>query len=112
MSIAPRETKCFISCQARAGQSRLGHWVKMLSAGLTVGVSQKGQRSGGRGSGGRFLCSATCGAGETTCGITSPALTTITSSPSRMSLRTMSSSLWSVAILIVTPPTSTGARTA
>ncbi len=93
MSIAPRETKCLSSCHARAGQSRLGHCVNTPSAGLTVGVSQNGQRFGGRGSGGRRLCWATCGAGETTCGITSPARTTITSSPSRRSLRTMSSSL-------------------
>ena len=49
MSIAPRETKCLSSCQARAGQSRLGHFVKTLSSGLTVGVSQNGQRAGGRG---------------------------------------------------------------
>ena len=53
MSIAPRETKCFSSCQARAGQSGFGHCVKTPSGGFTVGVSQKGQRSGGRGSGGR-----------------------------------------------------------
>ena len=112
MSIAPRETKCLSSCQARAGQSRLGHFVNTLSCGFTVGVSQNGQRAGGRGRGGRRLRSTTCGAGETTCGITSPARTTITSSPARMSLRTMSSSLWSVASLIVTPPTATGSSTA
>ena len=53
MSIAPRETKCLSSCHARAGQSRLGHFVNTLSCGLTVGVSQNGQRSGGRGRGGR-----------------------------------------------------------
>ena len=53
-----------------------------------------------------------CPAGPTTCGITSPARWTITSSPSRMSLRLMSSSLCSVAREIVTPPTSTGSSTA
>ncbi len=52
MSIAPRETKCLRSCQALAGQSRFGHLVKMLSAGLMVWVLQKGQRRGGLGQGG------------------------------------------------------------
>ena len=112
MSIAPRDTKCLSSCHARPGQTRLGHLVNTLSSGLIVGVSQNGQRLGGRGTGGRRSLSATCGAGETTCGITSPARTTITSSPALMSLRTMSSSLCSVASLIVTPPTATGASTA
>ncbi len=51
----------------------LGHFVNTPSFGLIVFVSQKGHRTGGRGLGGRVLCSATCGAGETTCGITSPA---------------------------------------
>ena len=81
MSIAPRETKCLSSCHARSGQSRLGHLVNTEPCGLTVGVSQNGQRSGGRGGGGRSACSTTCGAGETTCGMTSPARSTITSSP-------------------------------
>ena len=51
-------------------------------------------------------------AGPTICGITSPARWTITSSPSRMSLRLMSSSLCSVARETVTPPTSTGSSIA
>ena len=50
--------------------------------------------------------------GETTCGITSPARITITSSPSRTSLRRRSSSLWSVASLTVTPDTCTGSSCA
>ena len=75
---------------------------------LTVGVSQNGQRSGGRGGGERSGFSSACGAGESTCGITSPARSTITSSPARMSLRARSSSLCSVAIFTVTPPTWTG----
>ena len=53
-----------------------------------------------------------CGAGETTCGITSPARRTITSSPTRTSLRARSSSLCSVASLTVTPPTCTGSSSA
>ena len=80
MSIAPRETKCLSSCQRRSGQWRFGHLVNTLPAGLTVGVSQNGQRSGGRGGGGRSACSTTCGAGEITWGMTSPARSTITSS--------------------------------
>ena len=50
--------------------------------------------------------------GDTTCGITSPARITTTWSPARMSLRAMSSSLWSVALPTVTPPTLTGSSTA
>jgi hypothetical protein len=51
-------------------------------------------------------------AGPTICGITSPARCTTTMSPSRMSLRLMSSSLCSVARDTVTPPTSTGSSIA
>ena len=62
---------------------------------------------------GTASCPRLCGrTGPTTCGITSPARWTITVSPSRMSLRLMSSSLWSVAFETVTPPTSTGSSCA
>ena len=101
----------FSSCQRRSGHSRFGHCVKTESC-LTVGVSQNGQRSGGRVGGERSGFSSACGAGESTCGITSPARSTITSSPARMSLRATSSSLWSVAIFTVTPPTWTGSSAA
>ena len=50
------------SCQRRSGQSRFGQRVKTPV--LTVGVSQNGQRSGGRGGGARSGRSAACGAGE------------------------------------------------
>src|SRR2546421_5695150 len=50
--------------------------------------------------------------GPTTSGITSPARRTMTVSPSRTSLRLTSSSLCSVAVLTVTPPTNTGSRKA
>jgi len=53
-----------------------------------------------------------CTIGATTCGITSPARITTTSSPTRTSLRARSSSLWSVAVLTVTPPTWTGSNIA
>ena len=98
------------SCQRRSGQSRFGQRVKTPV--LTVGVSQNGQRSGGRGGGSRSARSAACGAGEITCGITSPARRTITSSPGRTSLRARSSSLCSVAAFTVTPPTCTGSSAA
>ncbi len=50
--------------------------------------------------------------GPTISGITSPARRTITVSPRRTSLRRTSSSLWSVAYVMVTPPTNTGSSTA
>ena len=52
MSIAPCETKCLSSCHARAGQSRLGHFVNTPSRGLTVLVLQNGHRAGGPRAGG------------------------------------------------------------
>ena len=48
----------------------------------------------------------------TTSGITSPARRTITVSPMRTSLRSISSWLCSVALLTVVPPTNTGASLA
>ena len=45
---------------------------------------------------------------EITCGITSPALSTITVSPILISLRYISSSLCCVALETITPPTLTG----
>ena len=110
MSIAP--AKCLSSCHCRPGHARLGQRVNTDPSGLTVGVWQTGHRAGGAGGGGRSVRSATCGAGESTWGMTSPARSTITSSPSRMSLRARSSSLCSVASLIVTPPTRTGSSIA
>ena len=113
MSIAPREAKCLRSWNCWPGQpARFGQRVKTAPSSLTVGVSHDGQRSGGRGGAARSLRSTACGAGESTCGITSPARRTMTSSPTRRSLRAMSSSLWSVASFTVTPPTWTGSRTA
>ena len=49
---------------------------------------------------------------RTTSGITSPARRMITASPTRTSLRCSSSTLCSVALLTVTPPTNTGSRRA
>ena len=77
-----------------------------------VGVSHAGQLAGGSGGGLRFFARWAFEVGDTTCGITSPARITITSSPSRTSLRRRSSSLWSVASFTITPETCTGSSTA
>ena len=79
---------------------------------FTTGVPQAGHFSGIFQGRCRFRLSPSTRCGPTTCGITSPARCTITVSPSRMSLRLMSSSLWRVAIETVTPPTTTGSITA
>ena len=107
MSIAP--TKCFTAWKSWPGQeARLGQIVHTPSSGLTVGVPQAGHLAGGSGLGRRFFGRCALAVGETTWGITSPARITITSSPSRTSLRRRSSSLWSVASFTVTPETWTG----
>ena len=63
--------------------------------------------SSGRVRGGRLAST-----GPTTSGMTSPARRTITVSPGRTSLRATSSSLCSVAIPTLAPPTNTGSSTA
>jgi hypothetical protein len=69
------------------------------------GIVNKGPRcSGGR--------AALSGSTPTTSGITSPARRTMTVSPTRTSLRRASSSLCSVALVTVTPPTKIGASLA
>ena len=98
---------------ALAGRRGSGSVVKTEPSGLTVGVPHAGQRRGrarrpARGPRARRRAAP----GETTCGMTSPARRTITSSPTRMSLRARSSSLCSVASFTVTPPTCTGSSTA
>ena len=110
MSIAPRETKCVRLSKPRPGQARLGQRWRTSPSGFSTGVPQRGQCAGIFHGGLRSAPSGMCG--PTTCGITSPARCTITVSPMRMSLRLMSSSLCSVAIDTVTPPTTTGSSTA
>ena len=100
-------TQLISDSSPRDGQARFGHRCIASPSGLTISALQSGHRSGMRNGFVRFLRGST---GPTTCGITSPARWTITSSPSRMSLRLMSSSLCSVAREMVTPPTSTGSR--
>ena len=103
MSIAPR--KCLTSWKVWPGQPRrFGQIVHTESSGFTVGVPQTGHFFGGFGLRSRLPLRCWI-SGETTCGITSPARVTTTSSPSRTSLRARSSSLWRVAVETVTPPT-------
>ena len=108
MSAGP-STQLISVSRPRDGQARFGQRCIASPSGFTTGVSQSGQRSGIRNG---FVPRRCAPAGPTICGITSPARCTITSSPSRISLRLMSSSLCSVAREIVTPPTSTGCRIA
>ena len=92
MSSAP--TKCLTACRTWPGQpARFGQIVQTPSSGLIVGVPQAGHFSGGCGGAARFFERCAFEVGDTTCGITSPARITITSSPSRTSLRCRSSSL-------------------
>ena len=105
MSIAPR--KCLTSWKVCPGQPRrLGQIVQTESSGFTVGVPQIGHFFGGLALRRRLPLRWTSGA--ITCGMTSPARVTTTSSPSRTSLRARSSSLWRVAWLTVTPLSRTG----
>ena len=110
ISSAPR--KCLISWNCWPGQpARFGQIVNTPSPGFTVAVPHNGHFLGGFALRSllplRFWIT-----GETTCGITSPARSTTTSSPSRTSLRSRSSSLCRVAVLTVTPLTWTGSSIA
>ena len=98
-------TQLISDSRPRDGQARFGQRCITSPSGFTIGVSQSGQRSGIRNSCVPGRCAP---AGPTIWGITSPARWMITSSPSRICLRLMSSSLCSVARDTVTPPTSTG----
>src|ERR687898_1355320 len=111
MSIAPRPAKWNSHSTDWSGQPAL--FGQRQSASLsrrTSGVPHEGQFFGifhFRAFFGRFAKT-----GPTISGITSPARRTITVSPLRTSLRRVSSSLWRVAYVIVTPPTTTGSKTA
>ena len=102
-------TQLFRDSSPRDGQSLFGQRCMTSPSGLTMSASQSGHFFGMRNRFVPFACGST---GPTTWGITSPARWTMTVSPSRMSLRLMSSSLWSVAWETVTPPTSTGSSCA
>src|ERR671923_856510 len=111
MSIAPRPAKWKSHSTDWSGQPpRFGHRQSTSLGGRTSSVPHDGHRLGifhGRAFFGRLDTT-----GPTISGITSPARRTITVSPLRTSLRLVSDSLWSVAYVIVTPPTTTGSRTA
>ena len=102
-------TQLFSDSSPRDGHARFGQRCITSPSGFTTSVPQSGQCVGIANG---FVPRRCLPAGPTICGITSPARWTITSSPSRMSLRLMSSSLCSVAREIVTPPTSTGSSIA
>ena len=108
MSIAALTQWISVS-RPRDGHARFGQRCMTSPAGFTTSTPQSGQCFGMRNG---FVPFAWSPAGPTTWGITSPARCTITRSPSRMSLRLMSSSLWSVALDTVTPPTCTGSSSA
>src|SRR5881409_187443 len=80
------------------------------SDGYSTFVWQTGQRSGRLNL--RSFPVRRSRTGPSTCGITSPARVTSTQSPSRMSFASIRSKLWSVAVVTVTPPISTGSSTA
>ena len=111
MFMAPREAKC-----SRPRCSLAGHDV--FSQRHTASPSSRCRRRLAERT--RRRASATAptpgsrrlSTGPTTRGITSPAFSITTQSPSRMSLRAMSSALCSVAIEIVEPATNTGSSTA
>ena len=93
----------------REGHARLGQRCIATPSGLTMFSPQRGHFLGILNGLVPFACVP---AGPTICGMTSPARWTITTSPSRMSLRLMSSSLCKVARETVTPPTWTGSSIA
>src|SRR3712207_1768466 len=105
MSIAPRPAKWNSHSMFCDGHpARFGHF--QYAPDLTSAVLHDGHVFGNRhgfAPFGRFV-----GTGPTTSGMTSPARRTITVSPFRTSLRLTSSSLCSVAVPTVTPPTNTG----
>ena len=114
MSIARRLAKCSSACLRCAGQNSppLQRATASSSPRTTCEphTGQVGNLSSSTKRGGSPLRRSSTGA--TTSGITSPARRTITQSPMRTSLRSISSWLCSVALVTVTPPTKTGSRRA
>ena len=107
MSMARRWAKWSKACLRWAAQNRPPlHLAIASSTKRSMWESQIGQRLGI--SNGLACCGLRSKTTETTSGMTSPARRTTTVSPTRTSLRRTSSSLWSVALVTVTPPTSTG----
>ena len=111
MSSARRPAKCSSACLRCAGHTRPPVQRAMTSSGRrAMAEPHSGQTTGmtnSRAPRGRFSGSA-----RTIWGITSPARRTTTVSPMRRSRRRISSSLCSVTLVTVVPPTNTGSRRA
>ncbi len=106
MSSPAEDTKWIIERSLTAGQEMLSHIQADCPCSRCTRSPQAGHLSGkdqGTAEGGRFSRQT-----RTISGITSPARCTTTVSPMRTSLAFTSSSLWSVALETVTPPTATG----
>ena len=111
ISIALREAKCLIASFICAPQNKPPeHRATASPSARWTDDWQTGQRIG------NSINLASKGLFSTTtfaiCGITSPARRMITISPIRRPKRSISSRLWSVALLTVTPPTKTGSSLA
>ena len=111
ISKARRLAKCVMACLRCAGQIKPPVQRATASSARRMMCEPHSGQSVGmtnwRALAGRFSTTTL-----TTSGITSPALRTITVSPIWMSLRFNSSSLCSVALVTVTPPTNTAFRRA
>jgi hypothetical protein len=110
MFIAVRDAKCSRLRRSRAGHEVFSQRQTTSSSSRASALPQAAHVVGithGCESAGRRLR-----IGATTRGMTSPAFSMTTVSPSRRSLRAMSSALCSVAIEIVDPATNTGSSTA
>ena len=106
MSIAPREPKWRSRSLSCAGQALFAQRQYASPSGRDVRPPQAGQRAGKRNGsvpGGRRAATT-----WTTYGITSPARSMSTASPTRTSLRRTSSSLWRLTLRMTTPASSTG----
>ena len=108
MFMASLDAKWKIPSFTMEGHDILMH--RLTTPSLTAGDPHTGQISGiEKTPSDPFLRLST---GATTSGMTSPARWTITVSPTRRSLRRISSSLCRVALLTLAPPTTTGSSTA
>ena len=110
MSMAPRDPKWSSDSLSWAGQAAFVHRTTTSPSGRDALEPHTGHRSGKtkRGVSGGRRSSRTL----TMWGITSPARSTTTVSPTRTSRRSISSALWSVARLMVAPAIRTGSRRA
>ena len=110
MSIARRDAKCSILRRTCAGHRALTQRTATCAASFTTALPHSGHFIGIR----NFFSDPVRKSfrTSTTAGMTSPAFSTITVSPMRMSLRAISSSLCKVARLTVDPLTRTGSSAA